>query len=149
MTLDEWLLLIHVLAAAIWLGGAVALALLAGHAGASGTRSAFVRQMEWVGPRAGGSASLVILATGVWMVLRNDAWAFSDVWILVALVLFAGTFVLGVGFHVPNYKKIHASEERNGPDSPATIRLMRRSFAAIWWEIAILVVIFGLMIFKP
>lgn len=149
MTLGDWLLLIHILAAATWLGAAITLALLALQAGKSGQRSDFIRQMEWVGPRIGAPASLTILATGVWMVLRNDAWSFSDVWILVGLGLFAIVFAAGAGFHVPNYKRIHASEERYGPDSPPTIRLIRRSFAATWWEIVILVVIFGLMIFKP
>ncbi len=73
MSFDDWLLLIHILAAAIWLGGALALYLLSRNAVQSGSESRMISQYEWVGPRTGGPMALVIVVTGAWMVLRNEA----------------------------------------------------------------------------
>ena len=53
MNLDDWLLLIHIVAGAIWLGGGVILALLSSRAQREGTMFSFVQQMEWVGPKIG------------------------------------------------------------------------------------------------
>ncbi len=83
------------------------------------------------------------------MVLRNDSWEFSDLWIAIGIGLFVLLFLIGVGFHGPNYKKIHAIEEESGPDTPAALRLMRRGFVAARLEVVVLLVVVGLMVFKP
>lgn len=147
MSFDDWLLLIHIVAAAIWLGGALVLYLLSRASVQSGEESRMIRQYEWVGPRTGGPMSLVIVATGAWMVLRNEAWSLGDLWIILGLAAFAVLTYIGLGIHLPNYKRIHAAEEDG--DTDRVKRLARRGFALAGWEVVILVVLFGVMVFKP
>ncbi len=83
------------------------------------------------------------------MVLRNDSWEFSDLWVAIGIGLFVLLFLIGVGFHGPNYKKIHAIEEESGGDVPMAQRLIQRGFAAARLEVVVLLAVVGLMVFKP
>ncbi len=147
MQIDSWLLLIHVVAAGVWLGAGVALALLGRYARQTGSESRIIRIYEWVGPRIGGPITVLIPVTGVWMVLRNDAWEFSDLWIVLGLVLFAAMLVLAFGGHIPNYKRVDLAERQ---DNMAQLVLWaRRGFSLAVVEVAVLLVVFGVMVFKP
>jgi hypothetical protein len=43
-------------------------------------------------------AVMLLYAMGVWLVLDSDSWAFGQTWIWLALVLFAGAFLIGAVF---------------------------------------------------
>lgn len=128
MSIDRALLFIHILGGGTWLGGGILIVLLAVRARQIGKEMAMIDQMEWVGSRIV-PAVLVTLATGVWMVFRNSAFQFTQLWILVALLLFAILFFIGIGFHVPQYKRIYQAREEHGDDSPLVQKLINRSFA--------------------
>ncbi len=144
---DDWLLLIHIVAAGTWLGAGMVLFLLGRYAGKTRSESKIIRIYEWVGPRIGGPITVLIPVTGVWMVLRNDSWEFTDLWVILGLVLFVAMLALAFGGHTPNYKRIGLAEE-NG-DMARVVRLARRGFALAGIEVAVLLVIFGIMVFKP
>lgn len=147
MRLDDWLLLIHVVAAAAWLGGGIVLFLLGRYAVQTGTESKIIQQYEWIGPRIGGPISILIPVTGVWMVARSESWDFTDLWIILGLVLFVAMLALAFGGHTPNYKRLGSAEQQG--DTARVAQLARRGFALAGVEVAVLLVIFGVMVFKP
>lgn len=145
MELDTLLKFIHVTAAAVWIGSGALTVLHASHANKTGQHSRMIEQMEWVGPRIGGPVSLLIPVTGAWLVARNGSFEFTDPWVLGGIAGFVLLFAVGVGFHGPNYKRI----ARAGAESSEGLRLIRRGFAAARLEVFVLLVVMGLMVFKP
>ena len=90
-TLYDWLMFLHVLAAMIWVGGGVALAVLATQVLRSGDSDAvarFVGSLRLLGPLMFAPALLAVLGLGIWLVLDSDAWDFGQTWVWLALTLF-------------------------------------------------------------
>jgi len=149
-TLYEWLLLLHILGAMVWFGGLVALLVLA-------TRmlrrrdqdevARFVGNLRVVGPVALAPSAALVLAFGLWMVIDNDAWDFGQTWIWVALVLFAGAFVVGAAFL--SRAAIGAERAVAAGDEAQAAAMLRR-----WsWGIGLIVLLLAAatwdMVFKP
>src|SRR5262249_21146936 len=96
-TLYEWLMLVHVLAAMIWLGGLVTLGALATQVLRGGEPDAIarlVRSLRVVGPLVLAPAMVAVLGFGIWLVLDSDAWDFGQTWIWLALALFGAAFLI-------------------------------------------------------
>jgi uncharacterized membrane protein len=100
-TLYDWLVFAHVLGAMIWLGGSVAVSVLAANIVRRGDRDAierFIGSLGFVGPLVFAPATLAVLGFGIWLVLDSDAWDFGQTWVWFALVLFGAAFVVGAAF---------------------------------------------------
>jgi uncharacterized membrane protein len=98
MTRYDWLLLIHILAACVWIGGIAVLgaqAALILRAGEPGDAGRFVRMLRRLGPVVLAPAPVLLVVLGAWMVGDSDAWSFGQTWIVVALVLFGAAFLIG------------------------------------------------------
>jgi len=149
MTFDRWLLYLHILAAISWMGAGITLVLLAIRARQVGQELKMIGQMEWLGVRIGGPSVIIVLGSGVWMVARSSAWQFSQLWIILAVTLFVVLFLAGVGFHMPQYKRIRTAIEQHGEDSSEVRHLVQRSFLAARVEVVLLVIAVLLMVFKP
>jgi uncharacterized membrane protein len=149
MTFNQSLLYVHILAAISWMGAGITLVLLAVRARQNGEELKMIGQMEWLGSRVGGPAVIIMLGSGVWMVARSGAWQFSQLWIILAIALVVVLFLVGVGFHVPQYKRIRTAVEQHGEDSPEARRLVHRSFLAAQVEVGLLAIVVLLMVFKP
>jgi len=70
----EWLLFAHILAAMVWVGGAVLLGVLAIRVVRDGERGAvgrFVAGMRVIGPRVLAPATIAVVGFGVWLVLDS------------------------------------------------------------------------------
>ena len=96
--LYNWLLLLHIVAAMVWVGGAVLLGVQATQV----TRRAepesiarFVGSLRVLGPLVLAPATVAVLGFGVGLVLEGDAWSFDQFWVQLGLALFATAFVLG------------------------------------------------------
>jgi uncharacterized membrane protein len=101
MTLDGWLHVGHVVGAMAWVGGGLVLLVLGLRARGSddpGAMAEFGRILAYTGPRVLVPGVLAVLVFGVLMVMTNDAWSFSQTWIVIALGLFAIAFLIGVGY---------------------------------------------------
>ena len=99
--LYDWLLLVHVLGAMVWLGGLVCLSVLAGRVLRASERDAvarFVAALRVVGPVSLAPASIAVVGFGVWLVIDSDAWDFGQTWVILALAVFATAFLVGAGF---------------------------------------------------
>jgi len=149
-TLSDWLLLGHVLAAMVWLGGGVMLAALATLTVRVGDADAvrrFVRPLRIVGPAVLAPATIAVVGLGVWLVLREAAWSFGQTWVWLALALFAVAFVVGAAFQSRAAVRAERASER-GEDAEAR-RQLARWVAGYLLILALLVAIAWDMVFKP
>ena len=153
-TLDAYELLktFHVLAAVIWVGGAATGQLLAIRAQASkdpAKLAALGPDLEWVGMRFYMPSSLLVLALGIAMVVKEEAWAFGDAWILIGLggILFSA--LTGALFLGPESGRLGRLIEAEGPATPEVQSKMKRLFLVSRIELAILLLIVVDMVVKP
>ena len=106
----ELLKTIHVLAAIAWVGGVI----MGQVQGARLARSqdpqrflAYAQEQSWLGKNFYAPVSVVVLLAGIGMVAESG-WAFTDLWIIIGIVLFAATVILGMLFLSPLGEKIVA-----------------------------------------
>ena len=147
MTWYEFLLFVHLCGAIIWIGGGflfqvygmvelrsrdtAAIARFAGNAGRIGERL-FV------------PTSLVVVLAGIGLMLNGD-WPWGRLWVVFALVAFAGSFLLGALVLGPTAKRI----EEVGPETSDGQRLVRRVFALLRVDLLFLFAIVFAMTVKP
>jgi putative copper export protein len=97
-TLYNWLLFLHVLAAMIWVGGGLMLAVTAAqalHDPEPGAVGRFTGTLRVVGPLTLAPATVVVLGLGIGLVADTDEWDFGQLWVQLGLGLFAGAFLIG------------------------------------------------------
>jgi hypothetical protein len=86
---------------------------------------------------------------GIWLVLvESDEWAFSQVWIWLALVLAAVSTALGIYSGAEGGRVSHLADARGAEDGVVRGRLSRLLWIARL-DTLILLVVPWLMVFKP
>ena len=150
-TLEPWLHLLHVVAATVWLGGGVAMVLVAARTRSSSNAQAmteFARTIPFVGIRVLGPALVVVLATGLAMVLTSAAWSFTQPWVLIGLGLFAIAFLIGAVFMSRAGIRLDRAARGDGPRAELPSLLLRWliGYSVI---LAVLLVAMGDMVLKP
>lgn len=148
MILHQWLLYFHILAAITWMGAGITLVLLGIRSQQTQSELKIIDQMQWIGPRIGGPCVLTTLITGIGMVHGDALWSFKDFWVLGGLIALVLLFLIGIGYHMPHYKRIHKAVDEKGKDSPEVKKLIGQSFAAAQLEVIILAVVVLLMVSK-
>ena len=149
-SLYSWLLLLHIIAAMVWVGGAVML-------GAQATRvvlandsdevARFLRSLRVIGPVVLAPATIAVLGLGIWMVLNSAAWDFKQEWVQLALGLFAGAFLIGAA-HQSRAAILAERASQRGDDGEARRQLIRWSIG-YWTILVLLVVAVWDMVMKP
>jgi uncharacterized membrane protein len=149
MTLYEVLLFVHIVAVAVWVGGSIMLAVISSRIERTGDaeyRARFAKSAGIVGPVIGVSAALV-LASGIWMVLDSDAIELSQTWVWLGLALFVVSGVVGAAYFAPASDRIiralEAGQVQEADRRARTFNLVSR------FDTLLLLVIVGLMVFKP
>lgn len=145
----EVLKFIHVLAAIVWLGGhLIETAITEGaRSQPAEARTFWARAVNKISPMYGASAML-IAATGIWMVVDGRTpWEFSQLWVSIGLGAFILGAGLGLGYFVPQGKKIEAELVAGGG---ATADARERRYAAFHRisTLGLLVAVWA-MVFKP
>ena len=148
--MDDWLLLVHVLAGMVWLGGITVL-------GAIGVRAVrdrdsdaparFSATLRAIGPVVLAPAPVLLLGFGVWLVADSDVWAFGQGWVQAGLGLFAAAFLVGAAHQ--SRTAIAAERASARGDRDEAVRQLRR-----WlWGTAVIGVLLVAavwdMVFKP
>ena len=149
-SLYDWLLFLHILAATVWLGGLVVISLQATLVLRSRDADLFDRflgSMRFVGPIALGAPMLAVLGFGIWMVIHSPAWDFGQDWVVAALALFAGAFVIGIAFQAR--AAIGAQRAAEAGDRDQALRQFRRWSWGMRFISVILVVAVWDMVAKP
>jgi uncharacterized membrane protein len=150
MTFYELALLVHIVAAIIWIGTGFALVLFASRADRARDVATMTRLFQETGVLAKTlfiPASLIVVIAGI--VMTVDAWEFDQLWILLALVLYAGTFVTGAFVLGPRSERLGAKIAQEGSVSADSLQEMRRVMMLARLDFAALFAIVALMVLKP
>jgi hypothetical protein len=108
----------------------------------------FGRTLAWVGVRVLMPAVVAVLVFGLWMVVENSAWGFGQLWVEIALGLFAVAFLIGaiylsrIGIQLGRIGHSGATAD-DGP------RLLDRWILGYRLVLVVLVLAVAYMVFKP
>src|SRR5262245_3337754 len=141
---------LHILAAMIWVGGALTVSLRAARvlrSGDAATVSQFIGNLQFVGPLLFAPAMAGVLAFGIWLVVDSSAWSFSQTWLVIALALFAAAVLVGVVFQTR--AAIGARHASDTADNQQAARLLRRWISGMRLIFLILLVIAWDMSIRP
>jgi uncharacterized membrane protein len=151
VTLYESLVFVHILTAIIWVGGAVAMQVLAVRAQRSTEPGAMARMagdVEFIGMRVFMPASIILLVAGIWAVIEGP-WEFSQAWISAGFAVWFFSFVVGAGFLGPESGRIKALMAQRGPDDAQVKERLSRIFLISRIELVALIAIVFIMTAKP
>lgn len=144
----ELLVFIHILGGLTWFGGGLFYQLHMNRLRASNGQTAVVDQFDsfaWSEKWLFLPAPLLVIATAITMVLVNDAWSFSQPWIYVSLALWVVEAIMGGAVGGRLMGRINETRERGGD----VASLVDRYLSLAWIDVAILVFLLALMVFKP
>src|SRR3954452_2823324 len=148
--LSEWLLLGHLLAAMVWIGGIAVLGVLA-HLTVRdpepGAVLRLTRILRRVGPLVLAPAPVLLVGFALWLVGHDAAWSFDQTWIQLAI----GLFVLAFGFGAAHQSQAAIAAQRAAErgDEDVARRALRRWAWGTWLILALLVVVTWDMVAKP
>jgi uncharacterized membrane protein len=97
------LLAVHVLMAAVWLGGGAIMAMLTARLRRDGSADALRSHLEnlaLVGSRIFPVAAVILIACGIGLV-ADGHWGFNHLWIQASLTIWVVSVALGIGFFGP------------------------------------------------
>jgi uncharacterized membrane protein len=123
----DWLLFLHIIGVALWLGGLVVVSVfgtLVLHSRDVELVGRFTGSLRIVGPTILGPSMLAVLAFGIWLVVRSDAWNFGQAWVIAGLGLFAAAFLIGVALQARAAIGAQRAAERDDHDE--ALRQLRR-----------------------
>lgn len=98
MTLYELLLFIHIAASITWIGAGFLSLVLATTYDRESDEAAikrFLHDQEWLAMKLFVPSSLIVVLFGIGLVIESDAWTFGYLWIVLGLIGYAATFVIG------------------------------------------------------
>lgn len=137
----------HIAGAIVWLGGAFLFqvyGIVELRSRDPRTIARFAGNAGMIGERLFTPTSLLVVLAGVGLMIEGS-WPWGRLWVVFALVAFAGSFLVGVGVLSPTAKKIAAV----GPETPEGQRLIRRIFALLRVDLLFMFAIVFAMVVKP
>ena len=151
MSFYETLVLIHVLAAIVWVGGGILFQIQGTRAAVAGDQAGVlkvIRDSEWMGMRVFMPASIIVLAFGVWAVIDHPVWEFSDTWVSIGFAGVVISAIVGAAFLGPESGKISAAAA--DPEQSGTLEArINRFFLVSRVDLLILLIAVWAMITKP
>ncbi|HET7045137.1 MAG TPA: DUF2269 family protein [Gaiellaceae bacterium] len=142
---------LHIAFAVIWVGGGTGLtvtALVAQRENDTQQLLALGKQAAFLGEKIFTPASFVVLAFGIAMVEKVD-WGWGTFWVDFALVVWALSTAIGVGYLAPVSKKLTALLAEKGPDDPEVRPLLDRLIGVARFDVVMLILIVIDMAAKP
>jgi uncharacterized membrane protein len=148
--LYEFLLTVHVLAAVIWVGGAVMMHIFGRLATKEGPEQqlVFTQQSIRLGNMVFAPLALVLLVAGV-LLVNEVGYSYGDPWIGMGFLGFLVSFLLGVAYYPGAGRKYGDIVAGDGPGSPAAQALYRRTATVNMVELTILLLVIVAMTTKP
>lgn len=148
----EALLFVHILGGMIWVGGGIVFAMLVRQVASKETHGAadrLIDQAKYIYNAVFAPAVVLLLVTGITMVIVQDAWAFSQTWVWVALVLFAVAFVEGAVIGDRIEKQLLELRQAGEETSEVAVELFNRWMRSTNGSILTWLGILAMMVFKP
>jgi uncharacterized membrane protein len=149
MSYYEVLLFLHVATAIVWLGSGFFLQMLVWRAGALDDRpllQGVANNSGWMAQRIFIPASLAVLVFGILLTIEGP-WSFGDLWIVLGLVGYAFSFLVGIGFIEPEGKRIAAAMQ-GGDEGKAAFHVARINTVSRI-ELVVLYLVVAAMALKP
>ncbi len=150
MTWYELWLFVHITAAIVWLGGALAaqvFAVLAKRSGDPARTMAFGRDISFIGLRIFLPSSIVVFISGV-LVTDDGNWEWGEPFIVFGIVAWAVVSLAAFGYVLREMGKIGARMAAEGP-SPALVGRINGLVLIARVLILVLFVIVFMMVVKP
>ncbi|HEV2754272.1 MAG TPA: DUF2269 family protein [Actinomycetota bacterium] len=150
MSLYELLKFLHVLAAAIWVGGAVLLRVQSSRAmGMDRERAAALAiETSEVGTKLLMPASIVLLVAGLWTAFEGG-YGLEPLWVKLGLVIYVVSAVAGAVFLGPLYKQVGELQGQRPADDPEVTSRLQRISTLSWIDLGLLVLAVFVMVVKP
>ena len=142
---------VHVLSAVLWVGGGLSIMIHAIRAQNARDPEGIVtvaRQAAFMGEKVFAPVGLVTFLMGIAMMI-NTSWGWGHFWIIVGLLGYASTFIVGIAILSPLAKKIDKSAESNGATHPETLALINRILLIARFDVAVLLLVVLDMVLKP
>jgi len=144
--------LIHVGVAVFWVGGGLLLTALALRAERSHDPeeiARIARQATFVGEKLFAPAGGIVLLMGILMVINSPEISFGMTWVIIGLVGFAVSFVMGIAVLAPRARRIVELSDTVGVVAPQTQAAIREILLISRVDIAVLVIVVFDMLMKP
>jgi len=142
---------VHVTGAVLWVGGGLALTILALWAERKqdpAEMAMLARQAAFIGERVFAPVGLLVFLAGIAMVI-NLHWGWGTSWIVIGLVGYALTFLTGLLVLGPQAKRIGQLIETVGADAAETQAAIRRILLIARVDEGVLLLVVAAMILKP
>ena len=149
MSYYEVLLFLHIAAAAVWLGAGFFLQMLVHRAGKTENGpllQGVASNSGWMAQRIFIPASLAVLVVGILLTIEGP-WSFGDLWIVIGLVGYAFSFLVGILFIEPEGKRIGAAMAAG--DAALAGRHVSRINTVSRIELVVLYLVLASMALKP
>ena len=91
---------------------------------------------------------MIVVVFGIAMIEKGDL-GWDHFWIDVALVAWAITFLVGVGFFVPQTKRLNALVEEHGVEHPVVQAKLAQILTVARLDVAMLLLVVADMTAKP
>ncbi len=147
--LYDWLLLGHILAAMVWLGGTVVLSAFATQVLRRDESEVvrFIGSLRVIGPIVLAPAPVLVIGLGIWLVSDSASWDFDQTWVQIAFGLFALAFLYGAAFQ--SRAAITAERAAKAGEGDRARRLLTRWTWGTRVILVLLVVATWDMVLKP
>ena len=142
---------VHVVAAAIWFGGALmiqAFAFRITRTNDARRMAEFAKDSEVVGMRVFIPATWLLILAAIGLMVNADL-SWGQNWIVFGLIAWALSFAVGAGFLGPEGGRIAKTIEEQGPESPAAQARIRRILLISRCELVVLLAVIVNMVVKP
>lgn len=151
-TLFHALLFVHILAAMIWIGGALVGMLIGIFLARQGDASAMskfcIAFASITGPAFGGS-SLIVVGTGAWMVADSPSFEIGAMWVVLSLVGWFVSMLMGATVVGMTWVKVGRKLAEDGATIEATQPLLSRAIRLTRIDLVIRVAVVLLMVWQP
>jgi uncharacterized membrane protein len=147
----EFLLTVHVLAAVIWVGGGIAMHILGRRVLKRGNPQEifeFSKEINTVALRLYAPMSLILLIAGI-LLVNEAGYEFSQLWITLAFIGWAFSFIVGIGYYGPQDKKLQALVAADGPTATGIVENVKQALFVNQIEQLILILVVIDMTTKP
>jgi uncharacterized membrane protein len=142
---------VHVTFVVIWIGGGAALTILGivAETRSDGAQLATIaRQAAFLGQRVFAPSAIVVVLMGAAMV-ENAHIGYGHFWVILGLLGFLTTFVLGVAVLSPMSVKVSAILTEQGPDAPESREAIAKILLIARADVAMLLLVIVDMVTKP
>jgi uncharacterized membrane protein len=140
---------VHILAAVVWLGGALMLTILGVRARRQGPQElvAIFREVATVAPRTFVPASLVLVIVG--FALLGVGKLPFELWVILGIVGWAITFVTGIAVLTPGVRRAESLLSELGPNSEVALAQVQRVLVLTRIDLVVLTLIVFDMVLRP